>query len=101
MAHPDSDDPGTAATLAPIRVTLVDDSFLIREGLRQLLALSAAVDVRRQLRRRRLGPGRDRAPTDRTCVITDIRMPPTFTDEGIRLAESPARDRHPRSGSSC
>ena len=33
-------------------------------------------------------------------VITDIRMPPTRTDEGIRAARE-IRDSHPTSGSSC
>ena len=87
MAHPDSDAPGSAQTLAPIRVTLVDDSFLIREGLRQLLALSTAVDVVDSCvdADSALASIRARRPD---VVITDIRMPPTFTDEGIRLAES-------------
>ena len=34
-------------------------------------------------------------------VLTDIRMPPTGTDEGIRAAEHAARRRTPTSASSC
>ena len=33
-------------------------------------------------------------------VLTDIRMPPTGTDEGIRVADQ-LRDTHPEIGSSC
>ena len=68
-----------------IRVVLGDDSYLIREGLRQVLADAPQVTVEADC-----GDADDlfdqveaRRPD---VVITDIRMPPTQTDEGIRLA---------------
>lgn len=85
-----------APTEVPVRVLVADDSFLIREGLRQLLAMSPAVRV--------VGayadmPGLlaavDAAPPD--VVITDIRMPPTQTDEGLKIAER-LRHSHPAVG---
>jgi DNA-binding NarL/FixJ family response regulator len=70
----------------PIRVVIAEDSYLVREGVRGLLesqpdlevaavcgdldSLLAAVEAERP-----------------NVVVTDIRMPPTNTDEGIRAAE--------------
>jgi DNA-binding NarL/FixJ family response regulator len=71
----------------PIRVVLADDSFIVREGIRELLQsideleVVAAVGDLDSLR-----AAIDRERPD--VVLTDIRMPPTNTDEGIRLAES-------------
>ena len=69
-----------------LRVVLAEDSLIVREGLRELLAGSPAVDV--------VGSYGDpdsvlaRLGDDRPdVVVTDIRMPPSHTDEGIRLAE--------------
>ena len=69
----------------PIRLVLADDQYLVREGLRRLLetqedlevaavcddldSLLAAVDAERP-----------------DVVVTDIRMPPASTDEGIQAA---------------
>jgi len=80
----------TAATEAPagdpIRVAIAEDSVLVREGLVRLLretgfevvaavgdtgGLLASIDADRP-----------------DVVILDIRMPPTHTDEGIRLASA-------------
>ncbi len=81
----------TASTHPPIRVLVVDDSFLFRDGLRLLLELSDAVqvvggcaDVDEAL----VAIARDTPDV----VIADIRMPPTFTDEGIRLADQLRRE---------
>ena len=80
----------------PVSIAVADDSLIVREGIAQLLAehpdievvascpdldsLIAAVD--------------DERPD---VVVTDIRMPPTHTDEGIRLAAL-LRERHPDVG---
>jgi len=77
-------------------VVLADDNYLLREGVRQLIqtqpelelvatcgdydSLLAAVESN--------GPD---------VVVTDIRMPPTGTDEGIRAAEQ-IRASHPNTG---
>jgi DNA-binding NarL/FixJ family response regulator len=80
----------------PIRVALGEDSLIVREGVSQLLAIDpemeivAAVGDADSLR-----DACDRERPD--VVITDIRMPPTESDEGIRLAEE-LREAHPEMG---
>jgi DNA-binding NarL/FixJ family response regulator len=71
----------------PIRVVLADDSFIVREGMRELLESVDEVDV--------VATCNDMdsllaaiAKERPDVVLTDIRMPPTNTDEGIRVAES-------------
>ncbi|MDX1691878.1 MAG: response regulator, partial [Acidimicrobiia bacterium] len=65
-------------------VVLAEDSFIVREGVRMLLEeagyelLAVAEDYDE------LVEAVDAEPPD--VVITDIRMPPTRTDEGIRAA---------------
>jgi DNA-binding NarL/FixJ family response regulator len=69
---------------SPIRVAIAEDSVLLREGLVRLLrdagfeVAGAAPDAAGLL------AIVDTASPD--VVILDIRMPPTHTDEGIRLA---------------
>ena len=79
-----------------LAIALADDSLIVREGVAQILAgepemqivascgdlpsLLAAVEAD--------------APD---VVVTDIRMPPTSTDEGIRLARL-LREEHPDIG---
>lgn len=67
-----------------MRIVIAEDSVLLREGLVRLLtdaghevvaALSDATDL--------LSSVTDLNPD---LVIVDVRMPPTFTDEGIRAA---------------
>ena len=86
----------TGVSVATLRVILAEDNYLVREGVRRLLeaqegievvgtygdldALSAAVDAHRP-----------------DVVLTDIRMPPTGTDEGIR-ASNILRRTHPTVG---
>ena len=80
----------------PIRVVIAEDSLIVREGLLELLARSSSVEV--------VGsygdPGSvlERLGQDRPdVVVTDIRMPPSHSDEGIRLAEQ-VRERRPSTG---
>jgi DNA-binding NarL/FixJ family response regulator len=71
----------------PIRVVLADDSFIVREGMRELLQSVDEVEVVAavsDLDSLRAAVDKERPDV----VVTDIRMPPTNTDEGIRLAES-------------
>ena len=74
-----------------IRVVLAEDGVLLREGLAGLLArfgfqVVAAVADARAL----LAAVAEHAPG---LVITDIRMPPGFTDEGLRAAVELRRTR--------
>lgn len=75
---------------------IADDSFLIREGLAQVLSMSPRVRVTGQ----HADPASllravDAAPPE--VVVTDIRMPPTQTDEGMQVAER-LRLSHPEVG---
>ncbi len=80
----------------PIRVVLGDDSLIVREGVRQLLDSDPAVDVVAAVGD--VGTLRDVCDRERPdVVVTDIRMPPTNTDDGIRLATE-LRDTHPDIG---
>ena len=82
--------------MATIRVALAEDNVLLREGVSRLLAANedfelagAAADLPQLL-----------ALVARELpdvVITDIRMPPTGTDEGIRAAAW-IRENHPAVG---
>ncbi len=79
-----------------IRVVLGDDSLIVREGVRQLLDSDPAVDVVAAVGD--VGTLRDVCDRERPdVVVTDIRMPPTNTDDGIRLATE-LRDTHPDIG---
>jgi DNA-binding NarL/FixJ family response regulator len=67
-----------------VRVILAEDSTLLREGLVRLLAeeghdVVAAVDDAQALVE---AVARDQPD----IVVTDVRMPPTHTDEGLRAA---------------
>lgn len=78
------------------RVILADDSFVFREGLRELLATRTTVEVIDACDN--LDALLDAVDAKRPdVVITDIRMPPTNTDEGIRVAAR-LRVSHPRIG---
>jgi DNA-binding NarL/FixJ family response regulator len=70
----------------PIRVVLADDSFIVREGMRELLQSVDEVDVVATCNDMdSLLAAIERERPD--VVLTDIRMPPTNMDEGIRVAE--------------
>jgi DNA-binding NarL/FixJ family response regulator len=80
----------------PIRVALGEDSLIVREGVRQLLAVDPAVEIVAAVAD--LDSLRDACHEHRPdVVLTDIRMPPTSTDEGIRLAGE-LRDSYPEIG---
>lgn len=79
-----------------IRVLLADDNLLVREGVRALLGAQRGLEV--------VGvaedydgviAGADEYQPD--VVVTDIRMPPSFSDEGI-AASMLVRARHPGTG---
>ncbi len=80
----------------PIRIALGEDSLIVREGVHQLLSLDPSVEI--------VAAVADQLSLRKACedeqpdvVLTDIRMPPTHTDEGIRLAAE-LRETHPRMG---
>jgi DNA-binding NarL/FixJ family response regulator len=80
----------------PIRIVLGEDSLLVREGLQQLLAGDPAVEVVAAVGDAvALREACDRLRPD--VVLTDIRMPPTNSMEGIHLAQE-LRDTHPAIG---
>ena len=90
---------GTRPVMVPlvaIRVVVAEDSLLVREGLRQLLAASPSVDVVASYGD--VQAVLDAVERDRPdVVVTDIRMPPSNTDEGIRLADH-LRESRPSTG---
>jgi len=70
----------------PIRVVLADDSFIVREGIRELLQSVDELEVVATCGDlASLRGAIEREHPD--VVLTDIRMPPTHTDEGIRMAQ--------------
>jgi len=77
----------------PIRVVVAEDNALLRDGLTRLirstkdLALAGACGTYDEL----LALVEETKPD---VVVTDIRMPPTGTDEGIRAAAA-IRESHP------
>jgi DNA-binding NarL/FixJ family response regulator len=79
-----------------IRTVVADDSLLVREGVRALLSDQPDLDV--------VGLASDYpdllrwvANVTPDVVVTDICMPPTNTDEGVRAALK-LRQTHPRVG---
>jgi DNA-binding NarL/FixJ family response regulator len=79
-----------------IRVAMAEDTLIVREGLEQMLASSPGVEVVASC------PDLDslldaieRELPD--VVLTDIRMPPAGSDEGIRVAAM-LRESHPQIG---
>lgn len=79
-----------------VRLVLADDNLLVREGLQQLLSGTDGVRI--------VGVCADLDELLRTIdehapdvVVTDIRMPPTRTDEGIQAAAR-LRNSHPAVG---
>ena len=80
----------------PLRVVLADDHLLVREGMRRLLEAQPDVEVAAVCDDldSLLAAVEAEQPD---VVVTDIRMPPTGTDEGIRAADL-LRHAHPRIG---
>jgi len=79
-----------------LRVVVAEDSFLVREGIRLLLATQPDLELADSVASL---PELLRAveETRPDAVLTDVRMPPDDGDEGIRAAETLART-HPRVG---
>jgi DNA-binding NarL/FixJ family response regulator len=79
-----------------IRVTVAEDSLLVREGIATLLAAEDDLEVAALCADfdELMASVDDNQPD---VVITDIRMPPTGTDEGIRAANQ-LRTTHPSVG---
>jgi DNA-binding NarL/FixJ family response regulator len=79
-----------------IRVVLADDQYLVREGIRRLLESSDEVEVTAVCDDLdSLLAAVDADPPD--VVVTDIRMPPGESDEGIQAAVR-LRETHPEVG---
>jgi len=75
-----------------VRVVIAEDLFLLRDGLTRMLEahgleIAAAVDNGDDLLSAVAGERPD-------VAIVDVRLPPTFTDEGLRAALA-ARSRQP------
>jgi DNA-binding NarL/FixJ family response regulator len=75
-----------------VRVVIAEDLFLLRDGLTRMLAahgldVTAAVDNGEDLLKALTGgvPG-DPAGGPPDVAVVDVRLPPTFTDEGLRAA---------------
>jgi DNA-binding NarL/FixJ family response regulator len=80
----------------PVRVVLAEDNYLVREGVTKLLSTDPDVEVVAACADYDSLMGAvDAHQPD--VVVTDIRMPPTGSDEGIRAANE-LRDRHPDMG---
>jgi DNA-binding NarL/FixJ family response regulator len=81
---------------AVIRVVVAEDSYLLREGVCRLVGAQPDLEVAGSC-----GSYDELIDLVETTkpdvVITDIRMPPTGTDEGIRAA-SEFRTTHPETG---
>ena len=79
-----------------LRVLLAEDNFLVREGVAALLGEVPEIDVAASVAE----PAALLAAVDRLApdaVLTDIRMPPSFTTEGIDAAQR-IRASHPSVG---
>jgi DNA-binding NarL/FixJ family response regulator len=79
-----------------LRVVLAEDSTLVREGVARLLDAAEGMEV--------VGTAADLpelerlvAATEPDVVVTDIRMPPGHSDEGIRIAAA-LREQRPSAG---
>ena len=82
--------------MVPIRVALAEDNALLRAGIARLLEAAGDIEL--------VGTAEDLDKLDALIasaspdvVVTDIRMPPTSTDEGIRVALR-LRDEQPTVG---
>ena len=83
-------------TTMPLRVVVADDNYLVRQGVTSLLAEVEGIDV--------VATANDLdslirsvAENSPDAVLTDIRMPPTSTNEGIEAAKR-IRSEHPGVG---
>jgi DNA-binding NarL/FixJ family response regulator len=80
----------------PIRIVLAEDQYLVREGLRRLLETRDELEVAAVCSD--LESLLDAVAAEQPdVVVTDIRMPPGSTDEGIQAA-SRLRETNPEVG---
>jgi DNA-binding NarL/FixJ family response regulator len=79
-----------------LRVVFAEDNFLVRQGTAALLDTSDEVELVRVVEDppSLLAAVKEESPD---AVLTDIRMPPTFTTEGIDAAKL-IREEHPGTG---
>ncbi|MGZ4105510.1 MAG: response regulator transcription factor [Actinomycetota bacterium] len=78
------------------RVVFAEDNYLVREGVKRLLETEPALDLVAACEDL---PSLLKAVEELKpdVVVTDIRMPPTSTDEGIQASEQ-LRETHPEIG---
>ena len=80
----------------PLRIVLAEDSYLVREGTRQLLELGDDVSIVSAVgTATELLTAVDAIRPD--AVLTDVRMPPGNAMDGIEAAKE-IRTRHPETG---
>jgi DNA-binding NarL/FixJ family response regulator len=80
----------------PIRVVVAEDNYLVREAVTRLLDADDGIEVSGVCEDYEgLLAAVEQDPPD--VVLTDIRMPPTGTDEGVRAAAQ-LRHTHPGLG---
>ena len=80
----------------PIRVVLAEDHYIVREGIRRLLETQPGVEIAAVCDD--LDSLLAAVETEKPdVVVTDIRMPPGNSDEGIQAAER-LRETHPDTG---
>lgn len=79
-----------------LRVVVAEDSLLVREGIQKVIDRDADLEL--------IGVAEDAdavaaiiAEIEPDVVVTDVRMPPGFSDEGIQLAVN-LRTTHPQVG---
>jgi DNA-binding NarL/FixJ family response regulator len=79
-----------------VRVVLAEDNTLLRQGIERLIGAEAGLEL--------VGTAKDLPAlmhlvetAEPDVVVTDIRMPPTGTDEGVRAAAE-LRERRPDVG---
>jgi DNA-binding NarL/FixJ family response regulator len=84
------------AAAGPVRVVVAEDAFLAREAIQQVLSRTPDVEVVAVCEDRYslLAAIEEHEPQ---AIVTDIRMPPTGTDEGIQVAQA-VRESHPGMG---
>jgi len=81
-----------------IRVALAEDNLLVREGVRRLLETRKDATIEVVASCGDLESLLEAVDVDQPdVVVTDIRMPPTFTDEGLQIAAR-LRKSHPQVG---
>jgi DNA-binding NarL/FixJ family response regulator len=78
-----------------VRILICEDSALLREGLVRVLEDAGHTVVAALADASRLDETADQTAPD-LCIL-DVRLPPTWTDEGIRAALA-LRSRHPALG---